>query len=99
MDVRQDESRKLAWAVQRELFWSLRKINPTLKNRGVKMAPFIVLVGTEMPAILTEVSCLSNDAEAQLLANADYRQYIARALFRAIHSYARSPVRVETIGG
>lgn len=90
MDVRTEESRNLAQAVQKELFKSLRKINPKLKNRGVKTAPFVVLIGTEMPAILAEVSCLSNAKEARLLRKPRYRDRIARALFRAIHSYAHS---------
>lgn len=88
-DVRQDESARFARSVQRSLFSSLRRINPSLQNRGVKKAPFIVLTGTEMPAILAEVACLSNDKEARLLMTAEYRQFIAEALFRGIENYAR----------
>jgi N-acetylmuramoyl-L-alanine amidase len=88
-DVKRGESRKLAETVQEELFIALRDINPALENRGVKTAPFAVLVGTEMPAILTEVSCLSNDEEVQLLASPAYRQEIAQALFRGILAYAQ----------
>lgn len=88
-DVRQDESQKLASSVQRSLYNSLRRVNPTLQNRGVKKAPFIVLTGTEMPAILAEVSCLSNKKEARLLMTPEYRQFIAEALSRGIASYAR----------
>jgi N-acetylmuramoyl-L-alanine amidase len=58
------------------------------------MAPFAVLVGTEMPAILVEVSCLSNEQEARLLASADYREQIAAALLRGIRSYANDLVAV-----
>ncbi len=87
--VRNDESRQLARSVQRALYNSLRRVNPGLQNRGVKKAPFIVLTGTEMPAILAEVSCLSNANEARLLMTPGYRQYIAEALFRGISSYAR----------
>ncbi|MFQ5656446.1 MAG: N-acetylmuramoyl-L-alanine amidase [Candidatus Methylomirabilales bacterium] len=90
MDVRTDESRRLAWSVQMELFRSLHKITPQLRNRGVKTAPFVVLVGTEMPAILAEVSCLSNEKEARLLKTTRYRQRIAQALFKAIYAYAHS---------
>lgn len=98
MDVRNNESRRLAWAVQWELFRSLQKINPEVKNRGVKKAPFIVLVGTHMPAILAEVSCLSNEKEARLLARSEYRQQIAEALFGAIHSYADSLMQTAQKG-
>ena len=89
-DVRQDKSRKLAETVQSSLFSSLRKVNPELENRGVKAAPFIVLLSTEMPAILAEVSCLSNQGEAELLAKPLYRQYIAEALAAGVRSYADS---------
>ena len=87
-DVRQDKSRTLAEVVQASLFRSLGKVNPGIENRGVKAAPFIVLLSTEMPAILAEVSCLSNEDEAQLLTKPLYRQYIAEALAAGIRSYA-----------
>ena len=87
-NVRQDNSRKLAEVVQASLFSSLRRVNPGLGNRGVKAAPFIVLLTTEMPAILAEVSCLSNDEEAELLSKPLYRQYIAEALATGVRSYA-----------
>ena len=88
MDTRQYESRRLAKAIQAELYGSVRRINPLVEDRGVKTAPFVVLVRTEMPAILVEVSCLSNQEEVKLLTNDDYRENIAQALFRGIHSYA-----------
>jgi N-acetylmuramoyl-L-alanine amidase len=89
-DVRHEKSRKLAETVEASLFGSLRKANPQLEDRGVKAAPFIVLLSTEMPAILAEVSCLSNEEEAQLLAKPLYRQYIAEALAAGVRSYADS---------
>lgn len=87
--VRSEESRHLARAVQRELLKSARTINPEARDRGVKSAPFAVLIRTEMPAILAEVSCLSNSEEASLLAESSYRDYLADALFRGIETYAR----------
>lgn len=87
-NVRQDNSRKLAEVVQSSLYHSLRKVNPGLEDRGVKAAPFIVLLTTEMPAILAEVSCLSNEDEAELLSKPLYRQYIAEALAAGVRSYA-----------
>ena len=87
-DVRRDNSRRLAEVVQSSLYHSLRRANPGLENRGVKAAPFIVLLTTEMPAILAEVSCLSNDQEADLLSRPLYRQYIAEALAAGVRSYA-----------
>lgn len=87
-DVRRDESRRLAEAVHQELMVSLRRVNPAIGNRGVKTAPFVVLIATEMPAILAEVSCLSHGEEVRLLQQDSYRQEIAEALHNGIRSYA-----------
>lgn len=86
--VREEQSRQLADAIDGALFRSLRAVNPTLKDRGVKTAPFVVLVGTQMPAILAEVSCLSNAEEADLLSDDSYRQRIAVALFAGVKAFA-----------
>jgi N-acetylmuramoyl-L-alanine amidase len=61
-----------------------------LENRGVKTAPFVVLIGTQMPAILVEIACLSNEDEVTLLTKEDYRENIALALAQGIRSYAAS---------
>jgi len=88
VDARRDESRALAKSVQSELHHSLQTKNPQLIDRGVKTAPFVVLIGTEMPAILVEVACLSNPDEVELLTKEDYRETIALALSRGIRNYA-----------
>jgi N-acetylmuramoyl-L-alanine amidase len=88
IDTRRDESRSLAKNIHAELYQSLKAVNPTLDNRGVRTAPFLVLVGTEMPAILLEVSTLSNEQEVELLIDPDYREKIALAVSRGIGSYA-----------
>jgi N-acetylmuramoyl-L-alanine amidase len=88
--VRQEKSRKLAETVQSALFQSLGKMSPEIQSRGVKTAPFIVLLTTDMPAILAEVSSLSNEEEARLLTKPLYRQYIAEALAKGIRAYAGS---------
>ena len=92
-DVRRDESRQLASAVQQQLFAGLRAVDPGVANWGVKRAPFIVLTATEMPAILAEVGCLSNESEAQMLRSPNYRQQIAQALFNGIQAYASDNAR------
>ena len=76
--------------MQSSLFQSLGKVSPEIQNRGVKTAPFIVLLTTDMPAILAEVSSLSNEEEARLLTKPLYRQYIAEALAKGIRSYAET---------
>jgi N-acetylmuramoyl-L-alanine amidase len=89
-DARRDESHRLASVVQDQLFGNLKNIDPGLQNWGVKRAPFIVLVATEMPAVLAEVGCLSNEKEAAMLRKPEYRQEIAAALFQGIRSYSRN---------
>ena len=90
VDARHDESRALAKTIQTNLYRTLKPINPVLENRGVKSAPFVVLIGTQMPAILVEISCLSNDDEVKLLTKEDYRESIALALLQGIRGYAQS---------
>jgi N-acetylmuramoyl-L-alanine amidase len=97
LSVRRDESRRLAESVQRTLSAALRRKRPALANRGVKTAPFAVLVGTEMPAILAEVACLSHPEEAHLLATPQYRQDIAQALLEGIRAYAQALNRLPKI--
>jgi N-acetylmuramoyl-L-alanine amidase len=89
-DARQGESRKFAEAVQAGLVTSLRPIVPRLEDRGVRSAPFVVLIATEMPGILAEVSTVSNDDEARHLKNPEYRQQIAQALSNGILAYAEA---------
>jgi N-acetylmuramoyl-L-alanine amidase len=98
IDARRNESRTLAKTIQGRLYGSLKKNNPELDNRGVKTAPFAVLVGTQMPAILVEVSCLSNSEEVKLLTNGDYREKIALALLEGIRSYAANINRINRKG-
>jgi N-acetylmuramoyl-L-alanine amidase len=86
-DVRQDESFRLASSVQSALFTSMSKNAPELQNWGVRRAPFVVLVATDMPAILAEVSCVTNPTEASLLKLDDHRQKLAEALFSGIRGY------------
>ena len=89
-DARSGESRKLAESVQGGLFSGLKPSVPRLESHGVKEAPFVVLIATEMPGILAEVSTVSNDDEARRLRDAGYRQTIARALADGILAYAES---------
>ena len=92
-----DESRDLAHAVQTSLYRGIRQQNAQVRNRGVKQAPFVVLIGAQMPSVLAEVSFVTNKKEASLLRTAAYRQRIAQSLFDAIVKYRQSLKKVGTI--
>jgi N-acetylmuramoyl-L-alanine amidase len=83
------ESRRLAGDIQQSLFGELVARNPELKNRGVKKAEYVVLTGTQMPAVLAEVSFVSSPADEDKLQNSEYRQQIAEALYRGVVKYCR----------
>lgn len=85
-----DESRDLAAMVQDALVTRLRRSNSAVLNRGVKKAPFVVLIGAGMPSVLAEVSFLTNRQELQLLKTPAYQQRIAEALAAAVLRYRRS---------
>jgi N-acetylmuramoyl-L-alanine amidase len=85
-----DESRDLAGMVQEALVTRLRRSSKAVQNRGVKKAPFVVLIGAEMPSVLAEVSFMSNRQELQLLKTAAYKNRIAEALHAAVMRYRRS---------
>jgi N-acetylmuramoyl-L-alanine amidase len=92
-----DESRDLAGIVQSSLYRGIRQQNAQARNRGVKQAPFVVLIGAQMPSVLAEVSFVTNRKEAALLRTPAYRQRIAQALFDAIMKYRQSLKKVGTI--
>ncbi len=87
-DVRQQESRRLAKAVHGRLLANARRVSRDVRDRGVRSAPFLVLVETGMPAILAEVASLASPEEARLLTIADYRERIAEALAEGIRAYS-----------
>ena len=92
-----DESRDFAGHVQHAMVERLRTSNKTLKDLGVKQAPFIVLIGATMPSVLAEISFVTNPQEAKLLKSNPYRQKIAEALFNAIRKYQTSLRSVQTV--
>jgi N-acetylmuramoyl-L-alanine amidase len=84
------ESRDFATAVQAAMVERLRRTNKSLKDLGVKQAPFVVLIGAAMPSVLAEISFVTNAQEARLLRGSAYRQRIAEALVHAIRKYQTS---------
>ena len=82
-----EESREFAANVQRALHSGLAAKSPGIRDRGVKKAPFIVLIGANMPSILAEISFVSNPGDEHRLRTPDYRQRIAESLYRGISKY------------
>jgi len=85
-----DESREFAEDIQDSLAKRIQKSARTVRNRGVRKAPFVVLIGADMPSILTEVSFLSNPSDEKLLKKPEYRQRVAEGLYQGIASYLQS---------
>ncbi len=83
-----DESREFASRLQTALYGLSAKGNAAARNRGIKKAPFVVLIGASMPSVLAEIGFLTNSADETLLRKPDYRQRIAEALYKGIASYA-----------
>ncbi len=83
-----EESREFASDVQQSLHSGLATKSSAIRDRGVKKAPFIVLIGANMPSILAEISFVSNPADERRLETAEYRQRIAESLYRGIAKYA-----------
>jgi N-acetylmuramoyl-L-alanine amidase len=82
-----EESREFAADVQQSLHNGLAARNPGERDRGVKKAPFVVLIGANMPSILAEISFLSNPGDERRLRTPEYRQRIAESLYRGISRY------------
>jgi N-acetylmuramoyl-L-alanine amidase len=92
-----DESRDFASMVQNAMYTKLQKSNKTVRNLGVKQAPFMVLVGATMPSILAEISFITNRNEATLLKTDKYKQQIAEALLAGILRYQQTLKKVPAI--
>jgi N-acetylmuramoyl-L-alanine amidase len=85
-----DESRDFAASVQESMVASLRSYSPEVKDRGVRTAPFYVLIGANMPSVLAEISFVSNPEEERLLRTPEHRQRIAQGIFVGVRSYLDS---------
>lgn len=91
-----NESRDFAASIQRSLVSGMRAGNRSLKDLGVKQAPFMVLIGAAMPSVLAEISFVTNPQEARLLKLPRYRERIAEALLAGILKYQQSLKKVQT---
>ena len=82
-----EESREFAANIQTSLHQTLAARDQGLRDRGVKKAPFIVLIGANMPSVLAEIAFVSNPADARKLQTPEYRQRIAEALYKGVTKY------------
>jgi N-acetylmuramoyl-L-alanine amidase len=85
-----EESREFAERIQASLYALSARNFPGEKNRGVRKAPFVVLIGASMPSVLVEIGFLTNPKEESLLRKPEYRQKVAEALYRGVSRYAGS---------
>ncbi len=94
-----DESREFAADVQSSLYSGLESGNAGLKDRGVKKAPFVVLIGANMPSILAEISFLTNPRDASQLRSPAYRERIAESIYAGVAHYIHglSGVRIAEV--
>lgn len=82
-----DESREFASDVEANLYAGLEQGNTGLRNRGVKKAPFVVLIGANMPSVLAEISFVTNPRDAEQLRQPEYRQRVAESLYKGVAKY------------
>ena len=87
------ESRELALMVQKSLFAEAKKVIPSTQDRGVRSAPFIVLIGANMPSVLAEIAFISNPNVEKILKKESGQEPLVKALFSGIEDY------MKTLGG
>lgn len=85
-----NESSRLAGYVQKSMYQYMKKRYKRIKNKGVKQAPFYVLIGAQMPAILIETSFISNSRECKRLTDPTYQAYLCNAIAAGIKNYIQA---------
>ena len=84
-----NESSRLAAMVQTEVCHHLKKKYSHIRSKGVKKAPFYVLLGAQMPAILVETSFISNPRECKRLTDPKYQEAVCDGIIRGIKKYIK----------
>jgi len=84
-----NESGRLAAHVQGELFQHMKKTYNKIRSKGVKQAPFYVLLGAQMPAILIETSFISNPRECKRLTDIHYQDRLCEGIVKGIREYIK----------
>ncbi|MEI6614352.1 MAG: N-acetylmuramoyl-L-alanine amidase [Chrysiogenales bacterium] len=96
--LKYQEAKVLARSIQKSLYGNMHRSNDNIHDYGVKKAPFIVLLGVDMPSVLTEVTCLSDREEEKKLNSEVYREDIARFMEEGIIQYLQiknNPIKSE----
>ncbi len=83
-----DESREFANRIQSSLYSFSAKSDAHARDRGVRKAPFVVLIGASMPSVLAEIGFISNAHDESVMKRAEYRQRLAEALYKGLARYA-----------
>jgi N-acetylmuramoyl-L-alanine amidase len=83
-----DESREFAGRIQSALYAFSAKSDSHARDRGVRKAPFVVLIGASMPSVLAEIGFISNAHDESIMKRGEYRQRLAEALYKGLASYA-----------
>ncbi len=85
--LKEQESARLASIIQYSLFTNMEKYDRILADNGIKIAPFVVLLGVDAPSVLVEISCISKEEEEIHLNNPEYRKKITTSLAQGIKGY------------
>jgi N-acetylmuramoyl-L-alanine amidase len=85
-----EESREFALEIQEHLAKRLQKVSKSNKSRGVKKAPFVVLIGANMPSVLSEISFISNPTDETLLKKGEHRNKVVEGLYHGIEKYLQN---------
>ncbi len=83
------ESKQLARNIQNSMCGSMKKKYDKIKNKGVKQAPFYVLIGANMPSVLIESAFISNPRECKRLTNSNYQDRLCSSIVDGIKKYIR----------
>ncbi len=85
-----EESREFATRIQSALFSASAKGDPKARDRGIRKAPFVVLIGATMPSVLSEIGFISNAHDESIMKRAEYRDRLAEALYKGLAGYANT---------
>jgi len=90
-----DESRDFASSVQESMVAGLKPYYPQLQDRGVRTAPFYVLIGANMPSILAEIAFVSHPVEERMLRKSEHRERVAWSLYQGVRAYLEALNRTQ----